>query len=326
MYTTLANTLKVADEHIRYDECAKKVIANISVAALILKTCTDEFAEFDAEYIADNCIGHVSIVESAAHQDHGRGLDGDERLECLNSESSSINEGTVHFDVKFRANLPKENGKSISLMINLEMQKKDNPGYAVATRGIYYSARMISEQYGTVFRESEYHKIQKAYSIWICPEPTKKRKNSIIKYCITEKELYGKSFTDYKDYDKMNVVIVNLGDMEGAIDNQALDFLGTLFSIKMSFEEKKEKLGSKYGIKMTKELERDLSEMCSLSFGIEEIGIRKGIEQGVEEGTFKTLLRLVEKGKITIVDAAETAGMGVDALLKKKEEYERSGE
>ena len=33
----------------------------------------------------------------------------------------------------------------------------------------------------------------------------------------------------------MNVVIVNLGDMEGAIDNQALDFLGTLFSIKMSF-------------------------------------------------------------------------------------------
>ena len=34
----------------------------------------------------------------------------------------------------------------------------------------------------------------------------------------------------------------------------------------------------------------------------------------------------VEKGKITIVDAAETAGMGVDALLKKKEEYERSGE
>ena len=120
----------------------------------------------------------------------------------------------------------------------------------------------------------------------------------------------------------MNVVIVNLGDMEGAIDNQALDFLGTLFSIKMSFEEKKEKLGSKYGIKMTKELERDLSEMCSLSFGIEEIGIRKGIEQG----TLKTLLRLVEKGKITIVDAAETAGMGVDALLEKKEEYERSGE
>ena len=96
--------------------------------------------------------------------------------------------------------------------------------------------------------------------------------------------------------------------------------------MKKSFEEKKEKLGSKYGIKMTKELERDLSEMCSLSFGIEEIGIIKGIEQGVEEGTFKTLLRLVEKGKITIVDAAETAGMGVDALLKKKEEYERSGE
>ena len=52
--------------------------------------------------------------------------------------------------------------------------------------------------------------------------------------------------------------------------------------MKKSFEEKKEKLGYKCGIKMTKELERDLSEMCSLSFGIEEIGIRKGIEQGVD--------------------------------------------
>ena len=72
--------------------------------------------------------------------------------------------------------------------------------------------------------------------------------------------------------------------------------------------------------------QRELSEMCSFSFGIEEIGIRKGIEQGAEEGTFKTLLRLVVNGKITTLDAAETAGMGVDALLEKKAEYERSGE
>lgn len=156
-------------------------------------------------------------------------------MECLNSESSSINEGTVHFDVKFRSILPEEEGKNISIIINMEMQKKDNPGYAVVTRGIYYSARMISEQYGTVFKKSEYQKIQKTYSIWICPEPVKKSANSIIRYRIWEEEILWKSYTDVKDYDRMEVIVVNLGDLEDVKGDQALEFLGTVFSIDMSY-------------------------------------------------------------------------------------------
>ena len=138
MDTALAGNLKIASEHIRYDKCAKKVIGNKSVAAWILKTCTREFSKYDAEYIRENCICDVSIAESAVHQDHGVVLDGDDILGCLNSESTSINEGTVHFDVKFRSILPEDGGKNISIIINMEMQKKDNPGYAVVTRGIYY--------------------------------------------------------------------------------------------------------------------------------------------------------------------------------------------
>ena len=34
--------------------------------------------------------------------------------------------------------------------------------------------------------------------------------------------------------------------------------------------------------------------------------------------------KLVKKGKITIDEAAETVGLKVDELLKKKEEYEKS--
>ena len=224
-------------EHIRYDKCAKKVIGNKSVAAWILKTCTREFSKYDAEYIRENCICDVSIAESAVHHDHGVVLDGDDILGCLNSESTSINEGTVHFDVKFRSILPEDGGKNISIIINMEMQKKDNPGYAVVTRGIYYSARMISEQYETVFKKSEYQKIQKTYSIWICPEPVKKSANSIIRYRIWEEEIHGKSYTDVKvkDYDKMEVIVVNLGDLEDVKGDQALEFLGTVFSIDMSY-------------------------------------------------------------------------------------------
>ena len=36
---------------------------------------------------------------------------------------------------------------------------------------------MISEQYGTIFTNEHYEEIQKVYSIWICPDPAKKRKN-----------------------------------------------------------------------------------------------------------------------------------------------------
>ena len=61
--------------------------------------------------------------------------------------------------------------------------------------------------------------------------------------------------------------------------------------------------------------------MCSLSFGIEEIGEKKGIEKGSINTLF---LSLSKKGKITIDEAAETVGLKVDELLKKKEEYEKS--
>ena len=71
---------------------------------------------------------------------------------------------------------------------------------------------------------------------------------------------------------------------------------------------------------MTKGFEEGLSEMCSLSFSIEEIGEKKAIEKG----SINTLFKLVKKGKITIDEAAETVGLKVDELLKKKEEYEKS--
>ena len=42
------------------------------------------------------------------------------------SESSSINEGTVYYDVRFNAIAP-ENGEPITLIINLEIQTDDKP-------------------------------------------------------------------------------------------------------------------------------------------------------------------------------------------------------
>ena len=57
---------------------------------------------------------------------------------------------------------------------------------------------MISSQYGTIFTNSHYEKIQKVYSIWICFNPPEKRKNSINIYSVKEKILeneYGITMT-----------------------------------------------------------------------------------------------------------------------------------
>ena len=55
-------------------------------------------------------------------------------MEMMNSESSSINEGNMYYDLKFRARVPGGDG-DIFLIVNMEIQNQDNPKYALVTRG-----------------------------------------------------------------------------------------------------------------------------------------------------------------------------------------------
>ena len=98
---------------------------------------------------------------------------------------------------------------------------------------------MISEQYGTVFTNEHFEKMQKVYSIWICPDPAKKRKNGIFKYHTVEETIYGKPYVSPESYDLMEVVILNLGDTDKSSGYDILDLMNTLFSMDMSPTEKK---------------------------------------------------------------------------------------
>ena len=161
--TGLAETLDTVAEKAKYDSCAKKLLAFKAIDAFILKHCTKEFAGLSVEYISKHCLlGEAEVSEHAVHQDQlnrSQKVNGDEQVTKMNSESSSINEGTVYFDVRFNAVAPGDSDP-ITLIINLEIQTKEKPGYELVTRGIYYCARMISEQYGTVFTNEHYEKIQ----------------------------------------------------------------------------------------------------------------------------------------------------------------------
>ena len=50
----------------------------------------------------------------------------------------------------------------------------------------------------------------------------------------------------------------------------------------------------------------------------------KQMERLCEEAVFQTIVRLANKGKITIEEAAEDCEMTVEEFLKKKEKYEQN--
>ena len=220
-------------------------------------------------------------------------MGGDERVEGMNTESNSIQEHTIYYDIRLPAFLPESNER-VRLILNLEIQLDDTPGYPIVKRGFYYCGRMISEQYGTVFVDEHYEKIEKVYSIWIYPDPAKKRKNGIFKYHTVEDIIYGESYTKEENYDLMEVVVLNLGDADKSSDLEILDLLNVLFSATTTPEEKKQRLNDEFEIAMTVEFESEVQEMCNLSKALVEQGIKQGIKQGIELGKEERTLSMAQ--------------------------------
>lgn len=273
--TGLAQAIDIAGNRAKYDECAKKLLSYKAIIAWILKSCTKEFSQYEVQYICDNCLKEeVEVSTHAVHQDEldkDKRWDGDERVEGINTESNSIQEHTIYYDIRLPAFLPESNER-VRLILNLEIQLDDTPGYPIVKRGFYYCGRMISEQYGTVFVDEHYEKVEKVYSIWICPYQEKKRKNGIFKYHTIEDIIYGEPYTKEENYDLMEVVILNLGDADKSSDLAILDLLNVLFSTTTTPEEKKQKLHNEFEIAMTVEFEREVQEMCNLSEALVEQG------------------------------------------------------
>ena len=314
--TNLAQMIDLAADRARYDECAKKLLTYKAVIAWILKSCTKEFSQYSVNFICDNCLKeNIEISSRAVHQDHpdrSKLLDGNEQIDCLNSEANAIKDQTVYYDIRFKAYIPNTE-EPVQLIINLEIQLNDTPGYPLVTRGFYYCARMISEQYGTVFTDEHYEKIQKAYSIWICPDPAKKRKNGIFKYHTIEDTILGKSYTDSQSYDLMEVVIVNLGDTDKESELEILDLLNVLFSTSATPEEKKKRLHEDFDIAMTEEFESEVRDMCNLSRALVDQGIEQGMKQGVEKEKMSLAQMMIEE-KEPADKISKYTGYAIDKL------------
>ncbi len=83
----------------------------------------------------------------------------------------------------------------------------------------------------------------------------------------------------------------------------------------MPVEQRTIKLEEDYHLQMTESIREDVSKVCNYSDAMimlgEQKGEKRGIEIGERRGAIKTLIRMVNKGKYTIEEAAEEAGITV---------------
>ena len=256
MPSEIAQNLKVADEDatFKYDESARNIVAQKSVLAYILKSALDEYAEYTVQEIAERFIeGEPELRKAAVHQDHPDKEDdtsmmsGDDKIEGRPTADKSQRDGTVYFDIRFIAILPSDGGR-IEILINCEIQNRDTPGYPIPKRGVYYTARMISSQRGTIFKDQEYGKIKKVVSIWLCEDTADARSDTINRYSFTEECLRGNFHEEKKDYDLMTVVVLRLGRKGESSEDNAVRLLSKMFSTNLSYEDKLDALKNEFKI------------------------------------------------------------------------------
>ena len=310
----ISNTIDSAKDKIQYDEHVRQILKDKGILAYILKYAVKEFKDYSIDDAKAAIDGEPEVAIRSVRP---------EAVSTLENESKIPGEGKMYFDILFYA--VTNDGYRQKMYINIEAQKSFYPGYDLVTRGIVYPARLISQQMDVEYTADNYDGVKKVYSVWICmnaPEKKhsyKKVADSIVEYSIKPTILYPHNATDDEiatgRYDLMSTVFINLNSQNTINSkNVLISMLSTLLSDKIKADEKKQKLEKEYGIKMSKELESEVSSMCNLSEAIEE--------RGIERERMYTIYDFIQSGMITPEAGAQKLGISVEQL---KEDMEAAG-
>ena len=277
MSNVLSGAIKRAGDKAMYNDYCKEILSCKQILSRILQETTDEFRMIPIQQVQEYIEGIPEISTYPVFWD----AMANEKIDGSDTVSNVPLEGTTTFDIRFAAYAPKEDNY-VKLRINVEAQQKFNEKYPLVTRGIYYSSRMISSQYGVEFKDSEYGKIKKIYSIWICMKAPVYMGNTIEKYYICKENVVGDTPNNLENYDKMVMVFVYLNS--NCEDKCELtEMLNILFSKQIRVEEKIKKLKEKYGITFESDEKEVLRDMCDFA----ELLIEEVTEEVTAEVTAK---------------------------------------
>ena len=298
----------------RYDQSAKNILSDKSILAHILKSTVSEFKDASIEDIANVYIeGTPEVSQIPVNQDKTNAVT--KKIQGDRNEESSPTEGWVTFDILFHAKAP-ESGDLITLIINVEAQKTQRAstlGYDILKRALYYVSRIISSQKEREFEGSDYNKIKKVYSIFICMD-SPNGQSAINRYRMKEEHLLHRYKANQKSYDLLNVVMIYLSDEK--VRNRLIGLLQLLFRKEnMSGDERNEILKEKYNIHLTEEQREELNTMCNLSEGIVD-RVTERVTKSVTDSVTKSVKRSVaiESVRNVMVNLRLDINQAMDAL------------
>ena len=276
----------------KLDKTVKRILAFKPLLARIFKEVVVECHGMSFEQI-ERCIEGDVIISEVPVDDIPM-----EKISGLHTESPQADGDFITYDVMTYLKIPEKDNKYIKLIINIESQNEDQPGYDISLRALFYCARMISSQQGKEFTTHKdypikYGNIKKVYSIWICTETAQKRANSIEKYNIKRDFLVGYN-DDNPRYDILTAILINISEKHdtAGTDNETIKLLTDLFDERMTGEVKVAKLQEHYGLPMTREYEEVIG-MCTYADAIEQ----KGIVKGRFEAEYTCFKNCLDRGK-----------------------------
>lgn len=313
--TVIADDLEIEADRIKFDQSVKRVLANLPILAYTVKFTVTEVMDMTIAEI-EAAIVRSSVEVSTVCVNPGLS---NSKAVLQNCQDSISSEGTIYYDIRFVINLP--DGSQTRIIVNIEAQRKSSPGYSIVKRGIFYAARLISAQLGIEFYnkgedKTQYDNIKKVYSIWICMDCPKDKKDSVVSYALKPEIMYSgndKLNIDYP-YDLLNVILVHLNNEAGKSSNELIRMMDILLS-NMAVHEKKFLLETEFSIPMSVELNKEMIDMCNLSAGVEARGIVIGEARGIEKTRIEMITNMI-KENINIEVIAKIAKLSVEQVVE----------
>jgi predicted transposase/invertase (TIGR01784 family) len=301
----------------KYDAKAKNLLAHKEVIANILKYTVKEFEGYSLPEIMACLRGNPEVGTEPVDD-----VDFPHKMDIAGSETVSLNDGIRSFGIKFKVKIPNDELES-DLIINIESQNDFYPGYTLEKRGIYYLSRLISSQYDVEFTHSNFDKLKKCYSIWICADPPKERQNTITEYRFTPRNIVGNVPDCPQRYDLMSLIMINLGSKDKNYSGLIKILDNLLIEIDNNSQKAVTILENEFDIPL-ESIYKEVMEMCNLSDGVLKRGLERGIklgeERGAERGQISKSVEVVKNllaKNFTLDEALSVAGIS-------KETYEEN--
>ena len=303
-----------------YDAGMKRLMSNKEILIPILQMTVPEFKTRSQEEILQ-CLDISSITKDDFVSDIPD-IEKNLRLAKEDSELSSLMEKLLRFDIRFRIVNPRLSTEKmrVNLHIDLEAQKSyrpSNPSYPIIKRAVYYVTRDLSSQLSVITQTTDYSKLEKCYSIWICAEDVpKKLQNTLTEYSFSKKDIIGETEESKEDYDLLTVIVIRQG--KETKENGIFDYLQGLFECDIN------KIQKYSHIRWSEPFQKEASKMTGFGDMIYEKGMRtgeqNGMQKGIQQGRYEgMILGALMSGK-TPEEVSEMLNLPLEEIKKIQEQ------